>query len=245
MFVNRLTLPKASIAQIRARILALVLTLGLASARAETALQPLEGIREAAESAVRGVIDPALPGVKLETVPLDPRLRLSGCLGKLATFANAPRHSQSRVIARVSCVAPAWTLNVPVELRRTHTVLVLRRAMGRGETIAAGDVVTQKRELPGLASPYVARTEDLAGRLTRRPLPEGTAVTAEALGAALLIKRGQMVTLIAQSAGFEVRAPGRAMADAAANQRIRVQNLNSLKIIEGLADNDGTVRVAP
>ena len=98
MFVNRLTLRNAPIAL----ILALVLALGLASARAETALQPLEGIREAAESAVRGVIDPALPGVKLETVPLDPRLRLSGCAGKLATFANAPRHSQSRVIARVS-----------------------------------------------------------------------------------------------------------------------------------------------
>lgn len=237
MFVNRLTFLNA--------LIALALALALMPAHGQVALQSLEGIREAAESAVRGVIDPALPGVKLETVPLDPRLRLSGCAGKLDTFANAPRHSQSRVIARVSCGSPAWTLNVPVEVRRTHTVLVLRRALGRGESIAAADVVAQKRELPGLASPFVARPEDLAGRLTRRPLPEGTAVTAEALSAALLIKRGQQVTLVAQSAGFEVRAPGRAMADAAANQRIRVQNLNSLKIVEGLADNDGTVRVVP
>lgn len=237
MFVNRLTFLKT--------VIALALVAALIPAHGQQALQSLEGIRDAAESAVRGVIDPALPGVKLETVPLDPRLRLSGCAGKLDTFANAPRHSQSRVIARVSCTAPAWTLNVPVEVRRTHTVLVLRRALGRGESIAAADVVAQKRELPGLASPFVARPEDLAGRLTRRPLPEGTAVTAEALSAALLIKRGQQVTLVAQSAGFEVRAPGRAMTDAAANQRIRVQNLNSLKIVEGLADNDGTVRVVP
>jgi flagella basal body P-ring formation protein FlgA len=237
MFVNRLTLLNT--------LVILVLAAGLAPARGQAPLQSLEGIRDAAESAVRGVIDPALPGVKLETVPLDPRLRLSGCPRKLDTFANAPRHSQSRVIARVSCASPAWTLNVPVEVRRTHTVLVLRRPFGRGESIAPADVVAQKRELPGLVSPFVARPEDLAGRLTRRPLPEGTAVTAEALSAALLIKRGQLVTLVAQSAGFEVRAPGRAMADAAANQRIRVQNLNSLKIIEGLADNDGTVRVVP
>jgi flagella basal body P-ring formation protein FlgA len=53
------------------------------------------------------------------------------------------------------------------------------------------------------------------------------------------------VTLVAHAAGFEVRAPGKAMADASANQRVRVQNLNSLKIVEGLADNDGTVRVLP
>jgi flagella basal body P-ring formation protein FlgA len=240
MIVNRLTTP------------CLMLTLGLSAlipARAQMPVAPvaqsLEGIRQAAESAVRAVVDPALGDVRVAAVPLDPRLRLAVCARRLDTFANSPRNAQSRVIARVSCSAPAWTLNVPVEVRRTHDVLVLRRAVGRGEAIGAADVVAQRRELPGLASPFVAHAAELTGRLTRRPLPEGTAVTAEALSAALLIKRGQQVTLVAQSAGFEVRAPGKAMADAAANQRVRVQNLNSLKIIEGIADTDGTVRVQP
>jgi flagella basal body P-ring formation protein FlgA len=117
--------------------------------------------------------------------------------------------------------------------------------MGRGETIAAADVVAQPRELPGLASPFLSKPEELAGRLTRRPLPQGTAVTAEALSVALLIHRGQAVTLTASTAGFEVRAPGRALADAAASQRLRVQNLNSLKVIEGVAESEGVVRVTP
>ena len=212
---------------------------------ADLAIQPLAAIRAAAEAAVRGVVDPVLTGVKLEATALDPRVRLGACARKLDTFANAPRGSQSRVIARVSCAAPAWTLNVPVEIRRTHTVLVLRRALGRGEGIALADVTPQPRELPGLASPFISRPEELSGRLTRRPLPEGTAITADALNAALLIKRGQQVTLVAQSAGFEVRAPGRALADASASQRIRVQNLNSLKIVEGVAENDAVVRVTP
>jgi flagella basal body P-ring formation protein FlgA len=236
MFVNRLTSWCA---------LAALAVAGSLPTRAQEAVQSLAGIRTAAESAVRGVIDPGLAGVELKTVSLDPRLRLAGCGGKLQTFANAPRHSQSRVIARVSCASPAWTLNVPVEIRRTHTVLVLRRAVGRGETLVAADVVAQSRELPGLGSPFVSRPEDLAGRQTRRPLPEGTAVTADALNVPLLIKRGQLVTLIAQSSGFEVRAPGKALADAAADQRVRVQNLNSLKVIEGIADKDGIVRVSP
>ena len=89
------------------------------------------------------------------------------------------------------------------------------------------------------------RLADLAGRLTRRPLPEGTAVTADALDAALLIHRGQSVILAARAGGLEVRAPGRALADAAAEQRVRVQNLNSLKIVEGVADTEGVVRVTP
>jgi flagella basal body P-ring formation protein FlgA len=243
MFVNRLTLLSAAL-----MALIVVAPAGAQSlppqAQAE-AIQPLPAIRAAAESAVRAVIDPVLTGVKLEATALDPRVRLAACTRRLDTFANAPRGTQSRVIARVSCAAPAWTLNVPVEIRRAHTVLVLRRAVGRGETIAMADVTAQSRELPGLASPFLSRPEELGGRLTRRPLAEGTAVTADALNAVLLIKRGQQVTLVAEASGFEVRAPGRAMTDASASQRVRVQNLNSLKIVEGVAENDTVVRVTP
>jgi flagella basal body P-ring formation protein FlgA len=119
----------------------------------------------------------------------------------------------------------------------------MRRAVGRGENIAPDAVLVQSRLLPGLTSPYVTRPADLAGRLTRRPIPEGTAVTADALDAALLIHRGQSVILAARTGGLEVRAPGVALADAAAEQRVRVKNLNSLKIIEGVADSAGVVRV--
>jgi flagella basal body P-ring formation protein FlgA len=233
MIVNRLTLFCLALAALAAP----------AGAQTES-LQSLPALRTAAESAVRRVVDPVLAGVKLEATALDPRVRLAAC-PKLDTFANPPRGAQTRVIARVTCASPAWTLNIPVEIRRTHTVLVLRRAVGRGESIAAADVTAQTRELPGLASPFVSSPEHLAGRLTRRPLPEGTAVTADALNAALLIKRGQQVTLVAESSGFEVRAPGRAMADAGANQQVRVQNLNSLKIVEGVAETNAVVRVSP
>ena len=107
------------------------------------------------------------------------------------------------------------------------------------KTSRVGDVLVQSRVLPGLTSPYVSRPADLAGRLTRRPIPEGTAVTADALDAALLIHRGQSVILAARAGGVEVRAPGIALADAAAEQRVRVRNLNSLKVIEGVADTAG------
>ena len=234
MIVNRLTLA------------ALLLAFGVgAVATEQPGIHSLKGIRAAAEAAVRGVLDPALTGVELEATAIDARLRLPACGGKLDTFAHAPRTGQSRVTVRVSCPAPAWTLNVPVEVRRSHAVLVMRRAVARGETLVAGDVISQTRVLPGLASPFVARIEDLGNRLTRRPIPAGTALPADALEAALLIKRGQQVTLVAQTEGFEVRAPGKAMADASARQRVRVQNLNSLKIVEGLAETDSVVRVSP
>src|SRR5690349_11807013 len=213
---------------------------------AEAGVQSLAAVRKAAESALRRQIEPAVKDVSLEAANLDARLRLAACPAPLAVDVALPRGTQSRVLARVACKNTiTWTVNVPVDIHRKSDVLVMRRAVGRGENIAVADVVVQQRVLPGLTSPYVSRPEDLAGRLTRRPVPEGTALTADALDAPLLIHRGQSVALIARAGGLEVRAPGVAMADAAAEQRVRVKNLDSLKIIEGVADTAGVVRVNP
>ena len=212
----------------------------------ETPIQSLAAVRTAAESALRRQIEPATTGVILEAANLDARLRLAACPAPLAVDVALPRGTQSRVLARVACRNTVfWSLNVPVDIHRKADVLVMRRAVARGENIAVGDVVVQSRVLPGLTSSFVSRPQDLAGRLTRRPIPEGTAVTADALDAPLLIHRGQSVVLTARAGGLEVRAPGLAMADAAAEQRVRVRNLNSLKIIEGIADTAGVVRVNP
>jgi flagellar basal body P-ring formation protein FlgA len=218
-----------------------LLVSGLVHAQVPT--EPIATVRASADAAVRAMLDPGMPGVTLVPAALDPRLALPACGAKLQTFVPELRNNQSKLLVRVSCAGPAWTLNVPVEIRRTHDVLVLKRALGRGQSIEAADVAVQKRELPGLASPFVASISDLSGRLTRRAVPAGAALPADALSAALLIHRGQSVTLAAASNGLEVRAPGLALADAPAHGRVRVQNLNSLKIVEGVADTDGVVRV--
>lgn len=215
-----------------------------AGAQNAAALQPLETIRSAAERALRAEL-PDVAGVELHAAALDARLRLPACGARLTTHAAAPRGSQSRVLVRVGCASGAtWSVNVPVEVRREIFVFVLRRSLGRGEAVLATDFSAQKRVIPGLASPFVMRLEDLTGRHTRRPLSEGTALTADALAPALLIHRGQSVTLAASAGGIEVRAPGRALADATANQRLRVQNLESLKVVEGVAESTGVVRVS-
>jgi len=210
----------------------------------EPGIQPLASVRQAAERALHRELDATVPGVRLTAVALDARLRLPACAGALEAQAQAPRGSQARVPVRVACTRGAsWSVNVPVEIHRELDVLVLRHAVGRGETLGAADVIAQKRVVAGLASPFMSRPEDFAGRVTRRPLAQGTAVTADALSAALLIHRGQDVTLMASAGGIEVRAPGRALADATARQRLRVQNLESLKVVEGVAESEGVVRV--
>jgi flagella basal body P-ring formation protein FlgA len=212
---------------------------------ADSSIQSLMAIQRAAVIALRTELDsPA--AVELDAVALDNRLRLPACGAALGTSVVPPRNGQSRVLVRVSCAANGyWNVNVPVDIQRTTTVLILKRAVGRGEILSSADVAVQTRVLPGLASSFVSSIDELPGRVTRRPIASGTALQADALDAALLIHRGQSVTLSSSAAGLEVRAPGQAMADAGPNQRVRVRNLLSLKIVEGMADTDGMVRVNP
>jgi len=215
------------------------------STAADASVQSLGAIQRAAVAGLRRGLDPGLTGVELNATGLDERLRLPACPAPLVADATPPRAGQSRALVRVACDANHWNINVSVDIRRTAPVLVMRRAVARGEPIGAADVVEQTRVLPGLASPFVGRVSELSGRVTRRTVLSGTALTADALTPALLIHRGQSVTLTSSAAGLEVNAPGRAMADAGQNQRVRVQNLYSLKIVEGVADTEGVVRVGP
>jgi len=230
-------------------LLVLSLLLGMAPVQAQGVpndgpAQSLAAVRRAAEGQLRRELDSKVTGVTFTAAELDSRLRVAACPAPLVATGKLPRGTQARVLVRVACNSGVfWSLNVPVEIHRASEVLVLRRAVGRGEIIRAEDVVVQAKELPGLTSPFVSRLADLNGRLTRRPIPEGTAVAADALDAPLLIHRGQNVVLAARTGGIEVRAPGIALADAGAEQRVRVRNLNSLKIVEGVADTAGVVRV--
>jgi flagella basal body P-ring formation protein FlgA len=52
------------------------------------------------------------------------------------------------------------------------------------------------------------------------------------------------VTLVATVGGLQVRARGRALANGAVGARLKVQNLSSLKVVEGVVENEDVIRVA-
>jgi flagellar basal body P-ring formation protein FlgA len=51
------------------------------------------------------------------------------------------------------------------------------------------------------------------------------------------------VTLIADAGGISVRMAGRVLSDGLMNQRVRVQNLSSGKIVEGIARSEQIVEI--
>jgi flagella basal body P-ring formation protein FlgA len=216
------------------------------------ATQSLAAVARRAEQAVRDALPVApvdaanAPRHRIVAREPDPRLRLPACPGRLeAVLPMAAQGLRARTVVQVSCAAPQarWTVLVPVALETEATVLVAARRLLRGQRPGAGDLQVVSRTLPGIASLYISNLNEIRAQHLLRPLDAGQPLTRDALAADPVIRRGEAVTLLADVGGIEVRMPGRALADAGPGEILRAQNVNSLKIVEGRADEEGRVRV--
>lgn len=225
---------------------ALLLSAAPVAAQAQGIEDPAD-IAAAAVAFLRAHV-PATEGVTalIHAARLDPRLRLPKCLGTLqAAWAPGSRPA-ARTNVVVACrQGNAWRVYVPLTLRSRLDVLVLTAPAARGQALVAADLVTRSVEVDGLSHSYIRTPGELEGRHLARPAPAGVPLQAAWFAADKVVKRGQQVTLVALAEGIEIRAPGRALSDGAARERVRVQNLSSAKIVEGIVENAGEVRVTP
>ncbi len=220
--------------------------------------QSLEQIARRAEAVVRQGLPVTVPPRATADVPggmprhrvsarlPDPRLRLVACGAPLE--AEVPPSSgglRARSIVQVRCTAASgrWTVLVPVSVDTEADVLVATRGLARGQVPGASDLQVVRQILPGLSNAYISNISELRGYHLARPLAAGQPLVRGALAADPVVRRGEAVTMVASVNGLEVRVPGRALADAGAGELVRVQNLASLKVIEGRADDTGMVRV--
>jgi flagella basal body P-ring formation protein FlgA len=222
------------------------LYMSIAWAQTDPNVQPLASIREAAEDYVRSQIPGDSKTAIVTAGQLDSRLRLAKCSAPLSSSLTHGAQLQARSAVGVSCRAGAtWTVYVPVTVESEIGVLVLKEGAARGSRVAADHCTVQKRRVSGFAAAYITDTASLAKRTLKRSLPAGAALTADVLVADFVVKRGDQVTLLASTGGFEVRAYGRALSDGQDGARIKAQNLSSLKVVEGVVDGSGVIHVAP
>jgi flagellar basal body P-ring formation protein FlgA len=212
-----------------------------------TGVEELAAVRSAAEGLLRAELRDVSAGVHVTAAPLDPRLHLRACPSALAAARPAGTELGARVTVRVSCPAALtpWAVYVPVSIESDIRALVLRESAVRGARLDSAQLAIEPRRVPGLAVGYVTDPSTLARHTLARSLPAGTVLTADALLADLLVRQGQEVTLIASAPGISVRAAGKVLEDGREGARVRVQNLASLKVVQGVVDASGVIEITP
>ncbi len=207
-------------------------------------IQSLDAVRIAAESFVAAQTPEAQGKQTLETAKLDSRLRLTPCGEDLRTFFAPGSHTGNRRTVGIGCPGPKpWTVYVSVRIISRGEVLVAARALPRGTVLGTTDLVMEERNLDDSPSGYLTDPLEALGKRTTRPLLLGLPITSPVLEQVQVVARGQRVSLVVESPYLSVRSAGTALEGGAPGDRIRVQNSESKKIVEGVVGDDGVVRV--
>jgi flagella basal body P-ring formation protein FlgA len=220
-------------------VLAAILAVGSAVAGE---IEPLPQIASAAQDYVDARLG---SGTRAEPVPLDRRLRMPLCGSPLEAAGPAPNAGNAWLVA-VHCSGPStWTLYVPVRARQSRMVVVLTRSLLPGTPIPADALTLQERDVSGLGYGYVGSLDEAVGKLLRHPVTAGATLTPDAVAAPAAIKQGQQVTLLCEAGGIAVRADGKALANGASGERIKAENLQTHRVVEGVVHGDGVVEINP
>lgn len=202
--------------------------------------EPLDEIRDAATGYVQARLG---GGAQLSAAALDRRVNLPACGGKLEASGAAPNPGNAWTVA-VHCSAPkVWTLYVPVRASQRRMVVVVKRSLAPGMPVPADALALQEQDSANLPNGYFSRVEDAAGKLLRRPVTPGEPLPPNAVDAPASIRRGQEIVLMSQSGGFVVRASGKALADGAGGERIKAENLDTHRVVEGVVRDDGVLEI--
>lgn len=206
--------------------------------------EPVGRIRSAIDTylSLRGGSDGELELVKLPAIPPIPTMT-----GEAEFEIVGPERIPPGGKVAVSLIVRqggAVTRNIPLTLEVRHWALSLvpKRRIDRGEILSADDVemrrVLQTRENHRLTDP-----REVVGRRATRQIQAGVAISPRDLEKVILVKTGQMVTIVAENRVIRLTAPGRAKGNGAAGETIVVQNVSSNRDLVARVIDEKTVRV--
>jgi flagella basal body P-ring formation protein FlgA len=170
--------------------------------------------------------------------------RLAHCDQPVRASVGPGGQMRDRILVELSCpAAPPWHIYVPVRVVGTSQVAVAAHALVAGSVLTANDLRTEQRDISTLPPGYMDDPAATVGLTAGRPIASGAVITNQFLLGAKAVERGQTVTLVADAGGMSVSMQGRAITDGMVNQRVKVENLSSGKVVEGIARSRQVVEI--
>ena len=203
--------------------------------------------KESIEVAIKEYISLKLPAVDEYTVQLrqvDNRLQFPLCSKALEAFTRSDVVKAGRNSIAVKCSGDKkWTLYSSVLIQVYKNVITLARSIRRGEVISKNMLQVERHDITSLRSGYFTDEYDLLNKQVTRSLGEGSVINQSNIKQRTLIKRGERLQIKAGNENLKISVIGVALMDGRLNQKIKVKNIASKKIIQATVVKSGLVVV--
>lgn len=211
---------------------------------------PLDEIRKAIADRAAGEMDIAQAGdldVTLERRArgfyVHPRLRSEVVVKRLHLRRETGAFEAAVGFAEDNFGAPERIYRGRVQ--ETIEVPVPAHPIERGDTMSRDDVKMLRVPTAQVRTGTVMAPESLAGMAAKRALRADQPVTRTDIERPKLVLRGALVTIVYEAPGLQLKAQGRAQADAADGASVPVLNTRSNRVIQAVVRGPGLVAVDP
>jgi flagellar basal body P-ring formation protein FlgA len=173
----------------------------------------------------------------VDAAPVAPSRPLPPCNAEVSV---APRQGRWSTV-ELTCATPAWTRalrthatqvvastpqSAPAEPVVQRTALGLKRTLGKGAVISAGDLVELSQDNRAPEQIYTDPAA-LIGRRLRQSLAPGRPILARHLEPDWIVEQEGPVVILSQTGGISISVAGRAQSNAALGDLVSVTNLSS------------------
>lgn len=231
----------------------LILAIAATAAAADPGADPgaQEGERLYTQEDMARLVAAALEGKGVETEsisvefsPALPTLRTPVLAEPIVVEDVSTDASGRRFAARIAMPIGSGNIHRQTftgQLQRLAQVPVPVRAIGRGETIQAGDLEWVRLKDSRVGTSVIVDDALLVGHTARGPLRPGTPVRATQIRQPVVVAKGSLVLLVLERPGMALSARARALEDGGVGETIRVSNLQSSTVVEGTITAPGRV----
>jgi flagella basal body P-ring formation protein FlgA len=122
-------------------------------------------------------------------------------------------------------------------------VVITKKPLGRHKPITEDDIELLKMDLAKLPSGVITDPEAVLGKRTRRAIGAKTVLRTNLIESPPLVKRGDVVVIIAESSGFIITTLGQVKKKGRLGESIPVMNYDSKKILYARVLDSSTVKV--
>jgi len=168
--------------------------------------------------------------------------------GRIAYKVSAPRDSEFAGNCSI-----AIDFSVEGQLQKTvwttatiemlGPVVMTGKPLGRFQPITENDIELQTMDLSDLPGDIISDPAEVLGKRTRRAIGVHTALRADLIELPPLVKRGDLVTIIAEFNGLKITTLGQVKKKGRLGERIPVVNVDSKKMVYARVIDSKTVKV--
>jgi len=203
-----------------------------------------KNIRKQANAYLQTLVDASNGQYEITIQNLDQRLKLKKCPLPIEIQLVTEQIKTGKNTLKISCTSVTpWRIFISSYIKLFTNVIITTQPLAKGHKIQESDLMLLRSDITSLRSNYFSRKQGVINKITKRRLNRGTIISPKHLTKPILIKKGDTVSIIAKSNGFQVRMKGIAQHNASKGELIRVKNSKSKKIIQGIAVNSQTVRI--